>query len=596
MTEWVQRDRYWTTSTKNLKDLVKIPTQKVVPAAKTVQVKVRPPSLAYVPLNRNEFCNCEYDLAEISRAISTEALLRRSISKHVTLCLKEGWDVVGKNPTTVSYIRKRLMEFELATIISFDELLRDVFWNTVAFSNAFLVFRRDFSLSSGRNIKKHGKDLEPIAGVFTAEPSSMKIRRNRWGEVKEYEQVIDSDLYQRSAMKHFDPEDVLHISYDKMTGFAWGTPFVLPVLDDIRILRNIEELANLVCHKGAFPLYHYQIGTDKQPAIDYGNGVSEVTVAEEEIQNKEAEGVFVTSHRHKIVAVDGTAAVKDLTSYLEYFQQRVISGLNLSTIDLGMADSSNRATAATLSKQLQFACKDFQKVVRSFFLKLFDDLLDEGGFRIDSENRVHLHFPEIDIESQQIVNNHQMALYQGHLTTRTEARLGMGLEPVVENQEEDMFLELVEKELIDAKGEAATLAAEVKAKTGATANANQPANQRGRKSAAGSRKNDMRSALIEERITRLFEVILENGNGASNLPEAVEGAINDALSDLLPGVDIPALIRPACFLLYEADSAFFSNAVETTYTNVLTLLDEFLFQEVVTEATPVTPVITVDLG
>lgn len=457
------------------------------------EVKVRPSPLAYIPQDRTKFCECEYDLGEAARALDTEALVARSIIKHFTLCTKEGWTLTGKNPESIDYVRRRLFEFELATLIPFESLVREVLWNLVLFSNAFLVYRRDERYSSGKSITKFEKDLEPIAGVFCADPSSMQIRRNRWGEVKRYYQKIEGDKYTSFSEKYFDPEDILHFHYARKTGLAWGTPYVVPVLDDIRLLRNLEELVNLICHKGAFPLYHYQVGTEQLPCIDHEDGTSEVSEVQDQIEKKPVEGVWVTPERHKVMAVDGEAPLRDLSRYLEHFVMRVLAGLNLSTIDIGQGDTANRGTAGHMSKGLQHQCKDFQKVASYTFTQFFDDLLEEGGYDITPETRVSMAFPEIDIEAQQLVNNHALALYQGNAIDEDEMRKQMGKEPLKEEQHERRHLGRVQMPLLELQRQAqASIAAEKAAESSknSTTSKNRPSNQSGTKAAAGSKKND----------------------------------------------------------------------------------------------------------
>ena len=46
--------------------------------------------------------------------------------------------------------------------------------------------------------------------------------------------------------KTFSAEDVIFISLDKNTGFTFGTPYIVPVLDDVRALRRLEEIAEIV--------------------------------------------------------------------------------------------------------------------------------------------------------------------------------------------------------------------------------------------------------------------------------------------------------------------------------------------------------------
>jgi hypothetical protein len=461
-------------------------------------VFVRSPALAYVPTNRSDFAPPEYDLSEIARALDTESLVVQSVTKHHNLCIKEGWFLNGKDPDTVQYIEKRLLEMEMATDTTFDSLVREVAYNTVLYHNNFIVFKRDAELSSGAPIKKYGQRLDPIAGMFCCDPTTMRIQRNRWGEVKRYYQFIEGGQYNSTLDKYFQPEDVVHIHYNRKTGMAWGTPYLVSVLDDIRLFRSIEETVNMICHKSAFPIYHYKVGTEKMPCVDYENGESEITRVEDQIRQKPPEGIFVTPERHEIAAVDADAPVRNLVPYLEHFKMRVLAGLNLSAIDVGEGDSANRATANQMSKSLQYRCKDYQKVVSNSFMKIFDDLLVEGGFKITSESRVYLTFPEIDVEMRQLVENHAMVLYNGEAIDEDELRRALGKEPFTEEQQAKRHIGMVTLPTLEMQRQAAESIAEQKAASSAklAASKNKPSNQYGTKAAAGSRQNDYIGSVV----------------------------------------------------------------------------------------------------
>ena len=525
---------YWPgTDESYYQDLTRLLKKQLLAPRSRTLIRIKPPALEYIPVGREGFCECVYDLGEIGRALDTESMLRRSISKHLSLCLKEGWRLTGKTPETINYIKRRIEEIQMVTDTPFDLIVRDICSNVITYSNAFIVFKRDSRYSSGKSVIKGGKTLEPIAGVFTADPTSMRINRNRWGQVKRYQQVIQDDSGEyKSFSKYFDPADVIHIYYDRKTGMAWGTPFVIPVLDDIRLLRNLEEIANRICHKGAFPLYHCKVGTEKFPAIEFEDGRSEVLDAQEAIQEHPPSGIYVTSERIELKAVDAGSAVKDITKYLEYFENRVISGLNLSGVDIGRGDTANRGTAITMSKNLQNQCKDFQRVISIFLTQIFDELLYEGGYLVNEETRVEFYFPEIDVETQQVVQNHAMALYQGHAISENEMRKKIGMEPVPESERKSMFFELIEKPRIKL-GKLGSLS-----KTeNAIKSKNQPENQFGKKPARTQPVNVKVNKLkIEKIFSDVKEVIDKNNpvhikNTATVLKELLTESLPEDLHD-----------------------------------------------------------------
>jgi hypothetical protein len=286
----------------------------------------------------------------------------------------------------------------------------------------------------------YGRDVAPIAGIFSADPTCMQVKRNEHGTPIEWRQQVDGQ-----NTRTYRRENVVHFFYNRTDGFIGGTPWIVPVLDDIRSWRRIEEISELVASRHGFPLYHYSVGTEDNPAEEYDDGTSEVDTVKAVVENTPLDGCVVTPERHTIVVVGGNDSVMDLSPYLEYWEQRVMAGLGLSGIDIGRGDMANRATAAQLSKSLADFCRDMQNEVALFFgFYVFDVLLEEGGYDTSEFNRVHLSFPVIDSEEVLTKEKHYQFMFMSHLITRSEARQLMGRDPITPEMEKDMHLKHVD--------------------------------------------------------------------------------------------------------------------------------------------------------
>lgn len=451
---------------------------------------------------RGVFQQSEYDLGEVAKVIDIEAYVRQAFNKHAEQCLKEGYKIVSRNADATDYIRRRLHEIGEASSRTFDSLLRGIITNIVSFSNCFVVKKRDRETSSGMPRRgPEGEMVEPIAGYFILDPTSMQIKRNIHGTVKKYKQVLPGV----GKYPLFSPIDIVHMFYDRKEGFAWGTPYIIPVLDDIRTLRRMEENVEMLTVAHLFPLFQYKVGTDDHPAEIYEDGTTEVDVIKEEIENMPTEGSIVTPERHEIKALGAEGKALDATKYLDHFEKRVLAGLGISEIALGRGGTANRNTAAVIDKGLQDRCKDFQDVIEGFVTEyLFKELLLEGGFKIDEteENMVKLVFNEIDLETQIKAENHSVFKYEHDIVTESETRELLGKDPITEEQRADMYFEHVTKPkaiimavdepyTAEAKqgGAIAKVSKEEKKKK-ETVERNQPSNQHGRKMAKTKTKKD----------------------------------------------------------------------------------------------------------
>ena len=392
-----------------------------------------------------------HDLGEIARAIDTESYLARSVQKHREYILKEGWTLVGKTPETLDYVKNRLLHFAMATDITTDEWIRELITNLVTFSTCFLVLKRDQAKSLGFPIRLHGKYLDPVAGVFPMDPVSVKVRQNMSGRAVKWKQEIGGQT------RIFDSEDVIDITMDRKSGFAFGTPYALTVLDDIRALRRLEELCEMVAHKHLFPLFHVKVGTEKQPAQDVeladGSLIPEVDIAKAEIQEMPTEGGLVTSERYTIELIGAEDKVLDLMPYIEHFKERVMTGLRLSPLDLGQADTGNKATAQVVNRNLVDAVKDYQRVFSDCItFKLIDKLILEGGFDLNQETRVQFQFPTADKEEERAQQQHGLSLFQSNAITCEEMRQGfLKKECFTPEEESDTWFERFEKPVYEAQ-------------------------------------------------------------------------------------------------------------------------------------------------
>jgi hypothetical protein len=399
--------------------------------------------------NRVDFRPPFHDYGEIARAVDTESYLARSIQKHREYILKEGYTISGKNPETVRYIKDRLFTIAMSTGVTTSEWVRELVTNLVTYSTCHLVFRRDFSKSSGRKIRLHGKTMDPIAGLFPMDPVSVKVKQNIAGRPIRWKQEIDG------RYRYFDADNVLTVTIDRKSGFVFGTPYSVTVLDDIRALRRLEELVELVAHKHLFPLFHVRVGTEKNPAQDIetvgGEIISEVDSARYEIQDMPSEGGLVTSERYDIKLLGSEGKVLDLRPYIDHFKERVMSGLRLSPLDLGQADTGNKATAAVVNRNLVDAVKDFQRVLSDqITFQLFNILLLEGGFDLNETNQVLFGFPTADREEERSQQQHGLTLYQSNAISCEELRTEyLSKERFTDLEEEDTWFSRYEKPKID---------------------------------------------------------------------------------------------------------------------------------------------------
>ena len=128
----------------------------------------------------------EWDLAEISRILDTESIVRRAFKAKKNLFLKEGFEFVGKTPERIKYIEGRFQQIEEATNTPFPILISQTGNSLIRYKNAFWVKVRKTNRSGGKERKFGNKVLQPVAGYFPIAAETIRFKRNENGKIVKY--------------------------------------------------------------------------------------------------------------------------------------------------------------------------------------------------------------------------------------------------------------------------------------------------------------------------------------------------------------------------------------------------------------------------
>lgn len=381
---------------------------------------------------RGNFVAGEYDLSEIGKVEDTDGFVRQSFKKKEGLMFKEGYGYSGANKKTARYISIRMSQIARASNIPVLDLLKRTARSLIRTSNAFLIKVRDPAKSGGRpRVTPDGKQLDPVAAYFPAAPETMRVDVDQeTGKIRRWKQILPDGRFREHS-----PDNVVHFHIDRREGFLFGVPVMVPVIDDIRALRQLEENIELLLYQYLFPLFHYKVGTENAPAGYTEGNISEIDAVKREIELMPSEGMIVTPERHEINAIGAEGRSIRAESYLEHFKKRVFAGLGVSQVDMGDGDTTNRATAQTLSRALIDAVKDIQDSLEAQWdHEIISELLLESTFGddvLEKDNMVHLSFNEIDIQNKMEQEEHAIKLFEGNAITHDELRSMLHREPIL---------------------------------------------------------------------------------------------------------------------------------------------------------------------
>lgn len=431
----------------NIKDRPKAPSHKEVSdAAKAMTpptAEVRSKVISYSQRHRGQWHRPEYDFDEIQIAQDTESYIFRSIQKKVGRITTAGIAYTGANPDSVSYIKQRFLFMAHATNTPHKQLLWSSFADAFRFSNCIWAKTRDRELSPGK-VRKDitGKVLDPVAGYHVLPMESLQFKTKANGEIKKVLQKMPS-----GAMKQFEPSDIVHFHMNRKPGFVVGTPELYPALDDVALLRRIEENVEDLIEANLFPVFHYSVGSDNMPEKFGPDGTKETDLVKKTIKYMPAGGIYVSDHRHEIKAIGSEGRALRIDFYISHFKNRALSAIGTSAIDMGEGGGANRSTASTLSKSMLMDIESMACIFKEFLeFYVISELLIEGGFNpLDEHDMVFAKFGVIDKEERRADENQQISLFHANLRTMSEVRQSLGDRPFTDKDMEDTFFKLFEE-------------------------------------------------------------------------------------------------------------------------------------------------------
>lgn len=424
-----------------------------IPLGVPVPLKIKRVSgraLSYNAHHKGQWFKPEYDLTEIQIAQDTDAYIFKAIQLKVERLLLAGWELVSKNEENLKYVKSRISEIEFVSGIPFELLIQQTATDLLRYSNCMWVKVRNKDASTGKMRRAFGeKELEPVAGYFLLPFETLAFKTKPNGEIKKIKQKTGE------REKEFPPQDIVHFYNNKKPGFAIGTPELLPVVDDVRLLRQIEEEIEELINGVLQPIFHWKVGSDQFPERMGPDGKKESEVIKAMVEYMPATGIYFTDHRSEIKAIGSEGRALRAENYLEYFKKRVFSGLGVSPVDMG-EDKANRAVAGVLSKVAAQHVEALQLILKIFIDKfVINELLLESGrgFSVFSpENLVEIKFGVVDKEEKMKIENQTIQLWSNNLITETESRKRLGEPPLKEEERAETFFKLYEEPLAMLKG------------------------------------------------------------------------------------------------------------------------------------------------
>lgn len=388
------------------------------------------------------FSNCRpYDLTEAYRIADTESFVSASLRRKKTLILKDGYKLVSENKDDIDYLTDRLEEIQYVTNKSFKSLLEEMVTSVIHNHNLYLYIARSKNSSTGNVRKINGVKKDPIAGYFFLPEMDVELLENEIHELVGYKYNVCRGLY-----NEFNKDEVLHLIIEKKPNLNIGTPPLESVKDDILSLRQIEESLERLIYKLSIPLIHLQVGTETRPAgKDRLTGRLEVDIANDQMASIDEAGGIVTSERVNIHMIGAESQALRLSSYIDYYKNRVLVGLSTSEVDLGTGNSTTGGAAAIVSEALKQNVEMYQTYLETFITEniLTPLLLESDKYKdklyLSESEKVLFKFEKTNLDIKIKLESHYLNEVNLGTLTADEYRVLTGRRPFTKKEKQELL-------------------------------------------------------------------------------------------------------------------------------------------------------------
>jgi len=373
-----------------------------------------------------DFVRPEFSFEEIIKAYNTDGYVRQALDKYIELMFKAGWKFIHRDKRVKEYLKKRITMISDAMGKPFEQFQREIAEDLVKFHNVIILKNRarpeqQFNMP-GVKLRRIG-NKNPVMAYERLPVETMSVKVDENGNILKYKQSTNH------GVQKYDPEDIIHIKYKQPAGKFFGVPFMIPVLDDVKLLRQVEDNVAKLLYRHLHPLFLYHVGKDEEgkEATD-----GEIESAYKKIVDMPVDGGLVLPERHDIDLLTKETGI-EVGEYLDYFEKRAFTGMGVSETVMGRSATANKSTAENQAKEMRDKVKAFmntqENYVNHFMIR---ELLLEGGFRpiLNEDDKSEFRFNEIDTDLLIKEENHAVYKFEHDATTHSEMRRELGMDPL----------------------------------------------------------------------------------------------------------------------------------------------------------------------
>jgi hypothetical protein len=194
---------------------------------------------------------------------------------------------------------------------------------------------------------------------------------------------------------------VIHLATNRPSGHLLGVSPLFPVLEDARLLREMEDITSEMVLKNLHPILHGKAGGDKARGVQ-----KDITELDKKLREMDHHsGFIVTDGQTELKLIGAESRALRMEGLLNFFRARAFDGLNLPR------DPDKAQT--TVTPGMRTRIEAIRMGIRCLETTVFYELLYEMGYDPirNPGHVVRILFNPMDPDAQIKEENHAMQTY-----------------------------------------------------------------------------------------------------------------------------------------------------------------------------------------
>ena len=343
----------------------------------------------------------------ISNAKKTDGYIARASKNFLQKSLKTGFYFDGFDDNFALKINEKFEDLILRSGYTVRGFLRECLKNYIDFSNVYIY--KSYSYDNKKNEFLNQVLVMPSVGWTISKVIGTK--------------VIEWKFESGSEMKTFSNEEIIHLTFNRENHEVFGTPFMMPTLEDVQILRELDAVAVEDYFDSIIKKTLVKVGDKSMPATE-----NQLNAAKKTMQDASDQNDIVISGICDVTVLQPSYVNPDVV--LKVSKERVMSGLQSSSTQMGITGSAGRQDADTQNSNTSVSVEDFQENLEDALTPTLirELIIEETGKELTAKTNVQFKFLQT-FDEQERKEKHYTHLFVQGMIDLDEARNSTGRNP-----------------------------------------------------------------------------------------------------------------------------------------------------------------------